>query len=61
MQGILFEKDAIGLSAGRGRSEQFHTEIKSGMEMEMLPSGKFAANALILCCGGPAYNISAKN
>ncbi len=32
-------------------------EIKSDMDIERLPSGKFAANALILTLGGLAYNI----
>jgi len=53
----LPEKDVIGLYEGRGTSEQFHAEIKSDMDMERLPSGKFATNALILTLGGLAYNI----
>jgi len=40
-----------------GTSEQFHSEIKSDMDMERLPSGKFATNALILTLGGLTYNI----
>jgi hypothetical protein len=53
----LPEKDVIRLYADRGTSEQFHAEIKSDMDMERLPSGKFATNALILTLGGLAYNI----
>jgi Transposase DDE domain group 1 len=53
----LPEKDVIRLYEGRGTSEQFHAEIKSDMDMERLPSGKFATNALILTLGGLAYNI----
>jgi hypothetical protein len=53
----LPEKEVIGLYADRGTSEQFHSEIKSDMDMERLPSGKFATNALILTLGGLAYNI----
>ena len=53
----LPEKDVIRLYAERGTSEQFHAEIKSDMDMERLPSGKFATNALILTLGGLAYNI----
>ena len=50
-------KDVIRLYEDRGTSEQFHAEIKSDMDMERLPSGKFATNALILTLGGLAYNI----
>jgi|SRR5208283_4100006 len=53
----LPEKDVIRLYEDRGTSEQFHSEIKSDMDMERLPSGKFATNALILTLGGLAYNI----
>ena len=51
------EKEVIRFYADRGTSEQFHAEIKSDMDMERLPSGKFATNALILVLGGLAYNI----
>jgi len=27
------------------------------MDLERLPSGKFATNALVMSCSGPAYNI----
>ena len=50
-------KTVIRLYEDHGTSEQFHAEIKSDMDMERLPSGKFATNALILALGGLAYNI----
>ena len=53
----LPEKDVIRLYEDRGTSEQFHAEIKSDMDMERLPSGKFATNGLVLTLGGLAYNI----
>ena len=53
----LPEKDVIRLYEDHGTSEQFHAEIKSDMDIERLPSGKFATNALILTLGGLAYNI----
>jgi hypothetical protein len=53
----LPEKDVIRLYEGRGTSEQYHSEIKSDMDMERLPSGKFATNALVLTLGGLVYNI----
>ncbi|MBW1990339.1 MAG: transposase [Deltaproteobacteria bacterium] len=45
----LYETHAI--------SEQFHSEIKTDLDMERLPSGKFATNALALTCAGMAYNM----
>ena len=53
----LAPKDVIGLYEDHGTSEQFHSEIKSDMDMERLPSGKFATNALILTLAGFTYNI----
>ena len=53
----LPEKHVIRLYEDHGTSEQFHSEIKSDMDLERLPSGKFATNALILTLGGLAYNI----
>lgn len=50
-------KKVIGLYEDHGTSEQFHSEIKSDLDMERLPSGKFATNALILTLGGLSYNI----
>jgi Transposase DDE domain group 1 len=50
-------KDVIRLYEDRGTSEQFHGEIKSDTDLERLPSGKFATNALILTLGGLSYNI----
>ena len=40
-----------------GECEQFHSEIKTDMDLERLPSGKFGTNALILELGLIAYNI----
>lgn len=40
-----------------GESEQFHSELKSDMDLERLPSGRFATNAVVLLCGMLAYNI----
>jgi len=50
-------KHVIGLYEDHGTSEQFHSEIKTDLDMERLPSGKFATNALILTLGGLSYNI----
>jgi hypothetical protein len=50
-------KEVIRLYEDHGTSEQFHSEIKTDLDLERLPSGKFATNALILTLGGLAYNI----
>ncbi|MBC7360569.1 MAG: transposase [Desulfacinum sp.] len=47
----------IALYEKRGLSEQFHSEIKTDLDLERLPSGKFATNALVLTLGGFAYKI----
>jgi len=51
------EEMVIKLYEGHATSEQFHSEIKSDLDMERLPSGKFATNALALSCAGMAYNM----
>ncbi len=40
-----------------GESEQFHSEIKTDMDVERLPSGKFATNQLVLELAMIAYNL----
>jgi hypothetical protein len=40
-----------------GECEQFHSEIKSDMDVERLPSGKFDTNELVLELTVLAYNI----
>jgi len=40
-----------------GTSEQFHSEIKTDMDLERLPSGKFATNQIVLTLGIFAYNL----
>lgn len=39
-----------------GTHEQFHSEIKTDLDLERLPSGKFATNDAILGLGAFAYN-----
>jgi len=46
----------IQLYRDHATSEQFHAELKSDMDLERLPSGKFATNALALELGMLAYN-----
>ncbi len=40
-----------------GTSEQFHSELKTGMDLERLPSSRFKSNALILLLGMMSYNM----
>ena len=40
-----------------GTSEQFHSELKTDLDLERLPSGKFATNAVVLAFGAFAYNL----
>lgn len=51
-----YEADCITLYHNHATSEQFHSELKSDMGIERLPSGKFATNALILNVAALAYN-----
>ncbi len=51
------DKKIIELYHQHGESEQYHSEIKSDMDVERLPSGKFETNALILELAIIAYNI----
>ena len=53
----LAPKKLIQVYADHGTSEQFHSEFKTDLDIERLPSGKFATNALVLGCAMLAYNI----
>jgi hypothetical protein len=50
-------EQVIELYQQHGTSEQFHSELKTEMDLERLPSGKFATNALTLSLGLVAYNV----
>jgi len=47
----------IELYHAHGECEQFHSEIKTDMDVERLPSGKFDTNELVLELTILAYNI----
>jgi len=53
----LTDDEVIQLYHAHGESEQYHSEIKSDMDIERLPSGKFATNELVLELTIMAYNI----
>ena len=46
-----------GLYRAHGTSEQFHSELKTDLDLERLPSGKFQTNELTLLLGMVAYNL----
>ena len=45
------------LYADHGMHEQFHSEFKTNLDLERLPSGKFDTNVLMLSLVAVAYNI----
>ena len=49
--------DVILLYEDHATSEQFHSEFKTDMDLERLPSGKFDTNDLVMCLGALTYNI----
>jgi hypothetical protein len=53
----LPEKKIIALYKNHALSEQFHSEFKTDLDLERLPSGKFATNAAVMALGAFAYNI----
>lgn len=53
----LSDRDIIDLYHAHGESEQYHSEIKTDMDVERLPSGKFDSNKLVLELTIIAYNI----
>ncbi len=50
-------EEIIASYHAHGTSEQFHSEFKTDMNVERLPSGKFSTNATILLLSGIAFNI----
>jgi len=53
----LSKEKVLALYRDHGTSEQFHSELKTDMDLERLPSGKFEVNSLIMACAAFAYNI----
>jgi hypothetical protein len=50
-------EEIIELYHDHGTSEQFHSELKTDLDLERFPSGKFATNDLILHLGCFTYNL----
>ena len=53
----LPDETVIDLYHAHGESEQYHSEIKTDMDVGRLPSGKFESNKLVLELTMIAYNI----
>ena len=53
----LLPDEVIRLYHDHGTSEQFHSELKSDMGLERLPSGHFSTNSLILHLAMLTYNM----
>lgn len=51
------DREVIALYHAHGECEQFHSELKTDMDLERLPSGKFATNELVLELSILSYNI----
>ena len=51
------DDDVIASYHAHGESEQYHSELKTDMDVERLPSGKFATNALVLELAMIAFNL----
>ncbi|MEK5258677.1 transposase [Paenibacillus sp. FSL L8-0663] len=47
----------VRLYRDHATNEQFHSELKTDLNQERLPSGKFATNPMVLCAGLVAYNL----
>lgn len=53
----MTDEEVIHHYHAHGECEQFHSEIKTDMDVERLPSGKFSTNELVLELTVLAYNI----
>jgi len=51
------DETIITLYCDHATSEQFHSEFKTDLDLERLPSGKFATNDLIMTLSAYSYNI----
>ncbi len=53
----ITDQAIIELYKQHATSEQFHSEFKTDLDVERLPSGKFDTNDLVLACHAFAYNM----
>jgi len=50
-------EQVIALYRDHATSEQFHSEFKTDLDLERLPSGKFDTNTLVMALGSFVYNL----
>ena len=50
-------REIIDLYHDHGTSEQFHSKLKSDLDIERLPSSKLWVNKIVLLCGMLAFNL----
>jgi len=53
----LPDQEIIALYRDHATSEQFHSEFKTDLDLERLPSGKFDTNTLVMALGAFIYNL----
>ena len=51
------DHEIIRLYKDHATSEQFHSEFKTDLDLERLPSGKFETNELVMAMGAFVYNM----
>ena len=51
------DEKIVALYRDHATSEQFHSEFKTDLDLERLPSGKFATNDLIMSMAALSYNM----
>lgn len=55
--GVASNQQVIDLYCDHATSEQFHSEFKTDLDLERLPSGKFATNNLVMAFATLGYNL----
>ena len=54
---VASNQQVIDLYCDHATSEQFHSEFKTDLDLERLPSGKFATNNLVMTFATLGYNV----
>lgn len=54
---IASDQQIMALYSDHATSEQFHSEFKTDLDLERLPSGKFDTNNLVMAFATMGYNV----
>lgn len=54
---VASEQQIMALYSDHATSEQFHSEFKTDLDLERLPSGKFDTNNLVMAFATMGYNV----